>query len=79
MTIDVYDYTDTSLIKVISDEQFFTMCSYDIQIYKDYIKYLKKHQFIQPLNEYWYLRDEYNSIVLDYGKKPYITPTVEFI
>jgi len=53
MYIDIYDNTDDSFMKRLSEEEIFNSCGRDNEMYDDFIRHIKTHPYVKKLHQKW--------------------------
>lgn len=59
MRIDIYEPENMIYIKSLSEEELFNECGRDKRMFDDFIRHIKAHPYVKPLDQYWiYIENE---------------------
>lgn len=53
MIIEITNADTGQHLRTMTEEELFNECGKDKKIFEDYIRHIKSHTYIKPLNEYW--------------------------
>jgi len=55
MRIDIYEPDNHIYVKSLTEEEIFNECGRDKRMFSDFIRHIKSHPFVKPLQQYWVL------------------------
>ena len=57
MKITIYNKDNDKVVQILNEDDLMSLCDNDQEMYEDYLRFLRTHDFIKSLNEIWVLEE----------------------